>query len=147
MTGTYWQESVPGLSNHFVPEQASMYGDDPRPAIAEFNKKYEARFGKKVESQYTYPGYLVVEMWARAVEKAGSFDTDKVIAAMEAFDQEPFLIGTRTFSDKLHHQDQAPYLIIETTNNQPAVADGPFMISEAVPMDVNLGKRYSYIAR
>ena len=66
---------------------------------------------------------------------------------MEAFDQEPFLIGTRTFSDKLHHQDQAPYLIIETTNNQPAVADGPFMISEAVPMDVNLGKRYSYIAR
>ena len=147
MTGTYWQESVPGLSNHFVPEQASMYGDDPRPGIAEFNKKYEARFGKKVESQYTYPGYLVVEMWARAVEKAGTFDTDKVIAAMEAFDQEPFLIGTRTFSDKLHHQDQAPYLIIETTNNQPAVTDGPFMISEAVPMDVNLGKRYSYIAR
>ena len=77
-------------------------------------------------------------MWARAVEKAGTFDTDKVIAAMEAFDQEPFLIGTRTFSDTLHHQDQAPYLIIETTNNQPAVADGPFMISEAVPMDVNL---------
>jgi branched-chain amino acid transport system substrate-binding protein len=146
MTGTYWQSAVPGLSNHFVPEQASVYGDDPRPEVAAFNKKFEAQFGEKVNSQYTYPGYLVIEMWARAVEKAGTFDTDAVIAAMETFDQEPFLIGTRTFTDKLHHQDRAPYLIVETTNNQPKVVE-QFMISEKVPMDVNFGKRYEYIAR
>ena len=36
-------------------------------------------------------------MWARAVEKAGTFDTDKVIAAMEAFDQEPFLVEQEPF--------------------------------------------------
>ncbi len=146
MTGTFWQDAVPGLSNHFVPEQASIYGDDPRPEVELFNKKFEERFGEKVNSQYTYPGYLVVEMWARAVEMAGTFDTDAVIKAMETFDQEPFLIGTRSFTNQLHHQDRAPYLIVETTNNVPKVVE-QFMISEKVPMDVNFGKRYEYIAR
>jgi len=146
MSGTYWLDSVPNLSGHYVTEQASIYGDDPRPAVEEFNKKYEARFGERPNSQYTYPGYLVIEMWARAVEKAGTFDTDAVVAAMETFREEPFLIGTRTFTNILHHQDRAPYLIVETTNGKPAVA-ADFTISEAVPLDVLFGKRYSYIAR
>lgn len=146
MSGTYWLDSVPNLSGHYVPEQASIYGDDPRPAVEAFNDKYEARFGERPNSQYTYPGYLVVEMWARAVEKAGTFETDAVVAAMETFRDEPFLIGTRTFTNILHHQDRAPYLIVETTNGKPAVA-ADFTISEAVPLDVLFGKRYSYIAR
>ncbi len=146
MSGVYWLDSVEGLSGHFVPEQASIYGDDPRAAVNEFNEKYKARFGEYPNSQYTYPGYLVVEMWARAVEKAGTFDSDAVVAAMETFKDEPFLIGTRTFTDTLHHQDRAPYLIVETTNGQPAVV-ADFTISEPVPMDVLFGKRYEYIAR
>lgn len=146
MSGTYWLDSVPNLSGHYVTEQASIYGDDPRPAVEEFNDKYEARFGERPNSQYTYPGYLVIEMWARAVEKAGTFETDAVVAAMETFRDEPFLIGTRTFTNILHHQDRAPYLIVETTNGKPAVA-ADFTISEAVPLDVLFGKRYSYIAR
>lgn len=146
MSGTYWLDSVPNLTGHYVTEQASIYGDDPRPAVEEFNKKYEARFGERPNSQYTYPGYLVIEMWARAVEKAGTFETDAVVAAMESFREEPFLIGTRTFTNILHHQDRAPYLIVETTNGKPAVA-ADFTISEPVPLDVLFGKRYSYIAR
>lgn len=146
MSGTYWLDSVPNLSGHFVPEQASIYGDDPRPEVEEFNAKYEARFGERPNSQYTYPGYLVVEMWARAVERAGTFDTDAVVAEMEKFKDEPFLIGTRTFTPALHHQNYGPYLIVETTNGQPAVKDS-FTISEPVPMDVLFGKRYTYIAR
>jgi branched-chain amino acid transport system substrate-binding protein len=146
MSGTYWLDSVPGLTGHYVPEQASIYGDDPRPAVNEFNEKYKAKFGEYPNSQYTYPGYLVVEMWARAVEKAGTFDTDAVVAAMETFKDEPFLIGTRTFTSELHHQNYAPYLIVETTDGKPHVVES-FTISEPVPMDVLLGKRYTYIAR
>eukprot|EP00657_Telonema_sp_P-1_P006315 TRINITY_DN24660_c0_g1_i1.p2 TRINITY_DN24660_c0_g1~~TRINITY_DN24660_c0_g1_i1.p2 ORF type:complete len:141 (+),score=39.43 TRINITY_DN24660_c0_g1_i1:114-536(+) len=134
------------LTGHYVTEQASIYGDDPRPAVEAFNDKYEARFGERPNSQYTYPGYLVIEMWARAVEKAGTFDTDAVVAAMETFREEPFLIGTRTFTNILHHQDRAPYLIVETTGGKPAVA-ADFTISEAVPLDVLFGKRYTFIAR
>lgn len=146
MSGTYWLDSVPGLTGHYVPEQASIYGDDPRPEVQAFNEKYKARFGEYPNSQYTYPGYLVAEMWARAVEKAGSFETEAVLAEMNKFKDEPFLIGTRTFTPELHHQNSAPYLVIETTDGKPAVA-AQFQISEPVPMDVLFGKRYEYIAR
>ena len=146
MSGTYWLDSVPGLSGHFVPEQASIYGDDPRPAVAEFNEKYRERFGEYPNSQYAYPGYLVIEMWARGVEKAGTFESADVVAAMETFRDEPFLIGTRTFTSELHHQNYAPYLIVETTDGKPAVT-GEHTISTPVPMDVLFGKQYSYIAR
>jgi len=146
MSGTYWLDAVPNLSGHFVPEQASIYGDDPRQAVLDFNEKFKAKYGEYPNSQYTYPGYVVFEMWAKAVEKAGTFESDAVVEALENFRNEPVLVGTRTFSKTLHHQAQAPYLIIETTNGQPAVVDD-WTISEPVPMDVLFGKRYSYIAR
>ena len=85
-------------------------------------------------------------MWAKAVEKAGTLDSDAVVEALESFQDEPVLVGTRTFTKTLHHQARAPYLIVETTNGKPAVVDD-WTISEAVPMDVLFGKRYEYIAR
>ncbi len=50
MSGTYWLDSVPGLTGHYVPEQASIYGDDPRPAVEVFNDKFEAKFGERPNS-------------------------------------------------------------------------------------------------
>ena len=146
MTGDYWLEAVPDLSGHFVPEQASIYGDDPRQAVLDFNEKFKALTGAYPISQYAYPGYVVFEMWAKAVEMAGTFDSDAVVEALESFQDEPVLVGTRTFTKTLHHQARAPYLIVETTNGKPAVVD-EWTISEAVPMDVLFGKRYDYIAR
>lgn len=146
MTGDYWLEAVPDLSGHFVPEQASIYGDDPRQAVLDFNEKFKALTGAYPISQYAYPGYVVFEMWAKAVEMAGTFDSDAVVEALESFQDEPVLVGTRTFTKTLHHQARAPYLIVETTNGKPAVVD-EWTISEAVPMDVLFGKHYDYIAR
>jgi len=146
MTGDYWLEAVPDLSGHFVPEQASIYGDDPRQAVLDFNEKFKALTGAYPISQYAYPGYVVFEMWAKAVEMAGTFDSDAVVEALESFRDEPVLVGTRTFTKTLHHQARAPYLIVETTNGKPAVVD-EWTISEAVPMDVLFGKHYDYIAR
>ena len=146
MSGTYWLDSVPNLSGHYVPEQASIYGDDPNPAVIAFNEKFKAKYGTSVGNQYTYPGYVMVEMWARAVKRAGTFDSAKVVAELEKFRGEPVLAGERTFTDTLHHQNIAPYLIVETTNGKPKVVES-FLISEPVPMDVLFGKRYKYIAR
>lgn len=146
MSGTYWLDTVPNLSGHYVPEQASIYGDDPRPDVLEFNEKYKAKYGEYPNSQYTYPGYVVFEMWAKAVEKAGTFDSDAVVEALESFNEEPVLVGTRTFSAELHHQARAPYLIVETTNGKPAVVD-EWTISEPVPMDVLFGRQYEYVAK
>ena len=69
-----------------------------------------------------------------------------MVAELENFRAEPVLSGARTFSKTLHHQNHAPYLIVETTNGKPKVVD-KWLISEPVPMDVLFGKKYKYIAR
>ncbi len=144
MGGAYWLDAVPGLTGFFVPEHVSIYGDDPRPQVNEFNEAYKARFNEPPPSSYAYPGYLVIQMWARAVERAGTFEAAKVVAELEKFKDEPLLIGSRTFTSELHSQNYAPYVVMEVKNGKPQVA-GQFTISEPLPMDVLLGKRYPYL--
>ncbi len=144
MSGSYWLDTVPNLSSHYIPEHASIYGDDPRPEVNEFNRRYKERFGEQPPSSYAYPGYLVIQMWALAAERAGTLDTDAVIAELEKFKDEPLLIGSRTFTSELHHQNYAPYAIMGVEAGKPKYS-GSFTISEPVPMDVLLGKRYSHL--
>nr|WP_246748828.1 ABC transporter substrate-binding protein [Rhizobium setariae] len=132
------------MSGHYIPEHASIYGDDPRTEVNTFNARYKERFGELPPSSYAYPGYLVIQMWARAVERAGTFDTDTVVAELEKLKDEPLLIGSRTFTSELHHQNYAPYVITGVENGRPHVS-GQFTISEPVPMDVLLGKHYSHL--
>ena len=70
MDGSYWLSAVPDLSNFFVPVQGSIYGDDPNPKVNEFNKKYKEVTGGDPSSQYVYPGYVLIDVWAKAVERA-----------------------------------------------------------------------------
>lgn len=142
-SGSYWLDCCPNLSDVYIPEQGSIYGDDPNPNVREFNKKYEAKFGKAPESQYVYPGYVAIYVWSLAVERAGSVDSDKVVAELEKMRAEPTLFGPRTFTDKLHHQNQAEMLIVGVQNGKPGVVD-KWMNSEPVPMDVLFGEQYKY---
>ncbi|WP_442580131.1 ABC transporter substrate-binding protein [Mesorhizobium sp. ASY16-5R] len=144
MSGSYWLDTVPDLSGHYIPEHASIHGDDPRPEVNEFNRRYKERFGEQPPSSYAYPGYLVIQMWALAAERAGTLETDAVIAELEKFKDEPLLIGSRTFTSDLHHQNYAPYAIIGVEEGKPKYS-GSFTISEPVPMDVLLGKRYVHL--
>src|SRR5712672_3948934 len=66
--GRYWLKAVPDLSNFFVPVQSSLYGDDPNPKVTEFNKRYKDVTGGDPSSQYVYPGYVLIDVWAKAVE-------------------------------------------------------------------------------
>ena len=68
--GSYWLTAVPDLSNFFVPVQGSIYGDDPNPKVNEFNKKYKEVTGGDPSSQYVYPGYVLIDVWSKAVERA-----------------------------------------------------------------------------
>ena len=70
VSGSYWLSAVPDLSNFFVPEQGSVHGDDPNPKVNEFNAKYKEVTGGDPSSQYVYPGYVMIDVWAKAVERA-----------------------------------------------------------------------------
>lgn len=132
--GSYWMSAVPDLSNFYVPAQGSVYGDDPNPEVNAFNAKYEAATGAPPATQYTYPGYIMIDVWAKAVERAGTTETAAVVAELEKMKDEPTLFGPRTFTSDLHHQNKAEYRIIGTENGKPAVI-GSWTIAEPIPLD------------
>jgi branched-chain amino acid transport system substrate-binding protein len=131
--GSYWLSAVPDLSNFFVPVQGSIYGDDPNPAVNAFNAKYTEMTGAPPATQYVYPGYVLIDVWAKAVERAGTTDSGAVVAELEKMVNEPTLFGPRTFTSELHHQNQARYLIVETNNGKPGVVD-EWTISKPIPV-------------
>lgn len=133
--GSYWLEAVPDLSGFVLPVQGSIYGDDPRDGVEAFNKSYEAATGARPANQYVYPGYILVDLWAKAVERAGSLDGADVTAELEKMKGEVTAFGPRSFSDTLHHQNSAQMQIIEITDAKPGVV-GDWTISEPVPLDV-----------
>lgn len=137
--GSYWLDATPDLSGFVVPVQGSIYGDDPRPEIEAFNAAYEKATGGRPASQYAYPGYVLIDLWAKAVERAGTVDGAAVTAELEKMKDEPTAFGPRSFSPELHHQNSALMQIIEITGGKPARVD-EWRISEPVPMDVLIAK-------
>lgn len=139
MDGTYWLSAVPNLSNFVVPVQGSIYGDDPNPKVEEFNKAFERKFGARPSSMYAYPGYILMDLWAKAVERAKGTEGEAVVEQLNRMKDEPTLFGPRTFSSKLHIQDSVPLLISEVRNGKPGIVD-KWTISTPVPLDVALKK-------
>lgn len=135
--GSYWLSAVPDLSNFYVPVQGSIYGDDPNPEVNKFNAAYKAKTGADPSSMYVYPGYVMIDVWAKAVERAKSIDADAVVAELEKMKNEPTLFGPRTFTSELHHQNQTKYLIADTEKGKPSIVDS-WTISEPIPLDALL---------
>lgn len=139
MDGSYWLNAVPDLSGFVVPVQGSIYGDDPNPKVEEFNKKFNAKYGARPSSQYTYPGYILIDLWAKAVERAKTASAAVVVAELEKMKNEPTMFGTRTFTSELHHQNQARMLISEIKNGKPGIVDS-WTISKPVDLGFLLKK-------
>jgi len=135
--GSYWLGATPDLSGFVVPVQGSIYGDDPRADVEAFNVAYEKATGARPASSYAYPGYVLIDLLAKAVERAGTVDGSEVTAELEQMTDEPTAFGPRSFSSELHHQNAAEMQIIEITNAKPAVVS-KWAISTPVPLDVLL---------
>jgi len=112
MDGVYWLEAVPDLSEFYNLNYSSIHGDDPIPAVQEFYKKWEPRFGAPIVG-FSVTGYAVIQAWAMAVEAAGTTDSDAVTAELEKFDKVPLLVGDTTFTPEWHINFLTPMMITE----------------------------------
>jgi len=101
MDGDYWVDAIPGLSDHYQASFGSIWGDDPRPEINAFFEKFAAKYGA-VSTSFPVNGYSVIQMLKVAIERAGSFDSDAVLAEMNKFDKEPLLWGPTTYTADTH---------------------------------------------
>jgi branched-chain amino acid transport system substrate-binding protein len=117
--GDYWHASVPNLSDFYNVTMASIFGDDPTAKINDVFKSY-AQVSGKPPSNSVYPmiGYTSIEIYARALQKAGTTDTKAVAAVLDAFKDEPFLAGPVTYSKSCHIPTGMPMALMETVKGK-----------------------------
>lgn len=129
MDGDYWIGSVPDLSNFYVVNYGSKYGDDPNEEVNAFFERFEQEYGRKADNSYGLRGYSAVQAWAIAANRAGSLEGDEVAAVLDTFDDEPLVIGPTTWTPERHIETTRPMAIIGVQNGEFA-AEGRFSVDE-----------------
>ena len=117
--GDYWLEAVPNLSDAYLVTYGSVFGNDPRPEVAAFMDKFKTKFGAAPVTSHALTGYSVIQGWSKAVEKAGTFDTDKVREALETFVNEPLITGPTSFTKETHINMQRDLILLEVEGGKP----------------------------
>jgi len=134
MDGDYWVEGVPGLNEHYTVTFGSKYGDDPRQEVNDFFKRYRDKYGEP-ESSFPLNGYSLVQAIKIAAERAGSLDTEAVLAELNKFTKEPLLWGATTFTPDVHIDLVHPMAIVQIQNGKGSLAD---MITVEDPPELKL---------
>lgn len=97
-----------------VPSQWELqvsYKPQIGPTAAEFAKAFEAKFHQKAD-YHVASGYTAGVILQQAIEKAGSLDTDKVTAALDATDVTTFFGHIKFATDSAHHGLQAAHEMV-----------------------------------
>jgi branched-chain amino acid transport system substrate-binding protein len=133
--GAYWLNAVPNLGEFYVEGGGSVYGNDPREKVNDLIKEFTAKYGAPPVSAQTLEGYPLIEMWAKAVERAKTTKGDAVVAEYEKFNNEPTVLGPRTYTHELHITPQGQYLMMQVVDGKH-VPLGLFSNEKPIPMDV-----------
>jgi branched-chain amino acid transport system substrate-binding protein len=116
--GTYWNPKNPQVTDYYVDNYASSFGDDPNPAV---NKLLQALLAaKKVPFTASFVlGAATIDALAAALKKTGGATTGlKLAAAFEGFRNQPTISGPITFSRTLHSVVNRPWRIMKVQNNK-----------------------------
>lgn len=118
LDGDFWLEAVPNLSGFYNLAYGSIFGNDTEEPVNDFVARFTEMHGSRPVTAHALTGYSVIEAWAAAVERAGSFDADAVRAELDKFDGEDFLVGKTSYSPELHINVDRPLLIMNIENGK-----------------------------
>ncbi|MGL6279523.1 MAG: ABC transporter substrate-binding protein [Gaiella sp.] len=111
--GTYWVTKDPEVTNYTFVTYASIFGDDPVPAINALAKALKAGTGGFVTGSAAIDGVVV------AINRTGgSTNGARLAATMEKFKRVPTLSGLVSFSPQLHSVFGRAYRVITIQNNK-----------------------------
>ena len=114
--GTYWLPKGQAISNYYCVTYASVFGDDPIPAVNTLAKTVKAGTGGFVT------GAAAIDGVATAIRRAGGSTNGAALAAqLEKFSKVPTLSGSISFSAKYHSVFGRKYRVIEITNSAAKV--------------------------
>lgn len=111
--GVYWVTKDPPVTNYTFVTYASIFGDDPVPAINKLAKLLKAGTGGFITGSAAIDGVIV------AINRAGgSTNGARLAAQMEKFKKVPTLSGRVSFSPQLHSVFGRQYRVVTIQNNQ-----------------------------
>lgn len=125
MDGDFWVGGIPNLSDYYVVTYNAKNGDDANPAVNAAAEEYKAKYGNLPNVGGFVTGPTTLQVILEAYKQAGSWDGDKMTAAMETFKDVPTLAGPTSFSPDLHINVTRPMAILE-------VVDGKLKFIEAI---------------
>jgi branched-chain amino acid transport system substrate-binding protein len=131
--GNYWWPSNPKVTDFYYLTYASVYGDDPSPAVRAFEAKMKAA-GHPAQTGGFLGGAAAVDGIVAAIKRAhGSTNGAKLAAQMVKFHKLPTLSGNVSFSSKLHTVFGRAYRVIEIQNNNAQFVK---LITASSPADI-----------
>ena len=114
--GNYWLPKSPAVTNYYFVTYASVFGDDPNPAINKLAKQVHAGTGGFVTGSAAIDGVVT------AIRRAnGSTDGNTLANVMQKFNKVPTLSGLVSFSPTLHTVFGRQYRVIKIQDNKPKV--------------------------
>ncbi|GGM98521.1 branched-chain amino acid ABC transporter substrate-binding protein [Terrabacter tumescens] len=123
MDGDFWLGAIPGLKDYFIVTYAAKDGNDPDPAVNETANAYKAKYGKFPDVGSFVTGPSTIQAIKAAYDKAGSWDGDKLAAAMESFKEVPLMAGPTSFTPQLHISVDRPMRVLQVKDGKLAVVE------------------------
>ena len=116
--GTYWNPKNPKVTNYYVDNYASSFGDDPNPAVNALLKSLLA--AKQVPYTASFVlGAATIDALATAMKRAGGTTNGaKLASTLEKFHNVATISGPITYSPKLHSVTGRPWRIMQVQNNK-----------------------------
>jgi branched-chain amino acid transport system substrate-binding protein len=112
--GTYWLPKNPKVTNYYFVTYASVFGDDPNPAVNALAAQIHAGTGGFITGPAAIDGIVT------AIKRAHGSTKGIVLAKiMEHFHKVPTLSGNVSFSPKLHSVFGRRYRVIKIQDNIP----------------------------
>ncbi len=114
MDGDHWLGLVPGVGDFTMLSYASVYTDspDPSPEVRQVLADYLAATGHRARDGRAVTGHDAVEAYVRAVERAGTTDSQAVAAELARFDREELAAGPVTFGTRVRAARGRPMRVI-----------------------------------
>jgi branched-chain amino acid transport system substrate-binding protein len=125
MDGDFWVGGIPNLTDYYVVTYNAKNGDDPSADVNAYAEAYKAKYGNLPDVGGFTTGPTTLQAILEAYKIAGSWDGDKMTAALESFKDVPTLSGPTSFSPDLHINVGRPMAILE-------VVDGKLKFIESV---------------
>jgi branched-chain amino acid transport system substrate-binding protein len=116
--GTYWNPKNPEVTEDYVDNYASSFGDDPNPAV---NKLLQSLLAaKKVPYTASFVlGAATIDALVTALKRnGGSTNGLSLATTLEKFRNVPTISGPVTFSRTLHTVVNRPWRIMKVQNNK-----------------------------